>query len=195
MTRDDAALIRSLLHALRHAPEQYFLELDPGGWTNIEHVALALSYARADCSDLDANGLRAFVATGFADRIEIAGSRIRARYGHSVSLAGTAVVGQPPAVLFHGTGGNSLPAISDHGLLPMGRIRVHLTSDVQYAREVACTKGNRPVVLEVATEPACKVGIAFYSATAHVWLADAVPPQFIRIPHAAVPVRKGDMAP
>jgi len=49
---DQVAFSRTLLHALRHAPEQYFLELGSGGWVSLDHVALALRYARAGWSDL-----------------------------------------------------------------------------------------------------------------------------------------------
>lgn len=101
--------------------------------------------------------------------------------GHSVALAGVAVAGQPPSLLFHGTDTNVLSAIREYGLRPMGRRRVHLTSDICYAREVADAKGDRPVVLEIDTLPACRYGVRFYVATAHVWLADTVPPQFIQV--------------
>ena len=42
MIQDQSALARTLFHALRHAPEHYFLELDAEGWTVANNVLLAL---------------------------------------------------------------------------------------------------------------------------------------------------------
>lgn len=55
--QDLGALSRTLLHALRHAPEKYFLELDDDGWVNLDLLLLALQYERPEWSSIRVNDL------------------------------------------------------------------------------------------------------------------------------------------
>ena len=84
----------------------------------------------------------------------------------------------PPELLLHGTPAGTVPAVLATGLRPMNRAFVHLTSDPDYAVQVAVAKGGG-VVLRVDAKSAADDGVEFFRANAHVWLARDVPTVFI----------------
>ncbi len=87
-------------------------------------------------------------------------------------------------MLFHGTVEKVLPAILEHGLLPMARHHVHLSADVETASKVGMRHG-KPVILEVAAQDCRAAGHAFQLSANGVWLVDAVPPQFLKVVNPA----------
>ena len=66
----------------------------------------------------------------------------------------------PPEVLYHGTGEQSVPAILRSGLLKMSRHHVHLSRDVETARKVGMRHG-RPVILTIAAAEMHQAGFTF----------------------------------
>ena len=172
---------RFLALRLRHAPGAIGLELDPAGWADVG--ALLEASARAGFPLTRAQLDAAVFAPGKRRyAYDATGRRVRAVYGHSVPVE----LGHPPAVpparLFHGTHPGALDAILAHGLLPMDRLHVHLSSDVATARRVGARRG-RPVVLEVDAAGLHATGQAFVRADDGVWLTDAVAPAFLRLLH------------
>jgi putative RNA 2'-phosphotransferase len=140
-------MLRTISYALRHNPQQYFLEMDRNGWVDIEHLALALRYEHPDYAQVTTDSLRTIAENSALARFEIVGNRIRALYGHSITEIDRADSETPPSYLFHGTLGECVPSILKDGLLPMERSCVHLTLDWRYAHSVAQAKSLRPVVL------------------------------------------------
>jgi putative RNA 2'-phosphotransferase len=112
-------------------------------------------------------------------RHEIRNGRIRAIYGHSVPGRLKRNPSAPPVVLFHGTSPKSVPEIKVHGLKPMNRQNVHLSTDEATAVEVGKRKAKEPVLLRVRALEAFENGVPFYEGNEKVWLADAVRPEFI----------------
>ena len=60
----------------------------------------------------------------------------------------------------------------------MGRHHVHLSGDEQTARSVGQRHG-RPIIFRIAAGEMAKRGHKFYRSENGVWLADAVPPEFL----------------
>ena len=168
-------LSRTISHALRHEPWLYEIELDDEGWTPVGVLLDALRRSRPELTDLDRSDLEAMIASAPKQRFELAGDRIRARYGHSLPgrLARTPTA--PPEILFHGTSPKAWQAIAADGLRPMGRQYVHLSTDEGTAREVARRKARVPVILRVHAARAYRAGARFYAGNPSVWLADSVP--------------------
>ena len=52
---------------------------------------------------------------------------------------------EPPEVLYHGTGEKYAASIDAQGLLPKGRLYIHLSGDEDTARSVGIRHG-RPVI-------------------------------------------------
>jgi putative RNA 2'-phosphotransferase len=166
-------LSKRMSRALRHDPARLGLALDPGGWVAVDDLlrGLGAGVSRADVEDV--------VHGGDKRRFELDGDRIRARYGHSVEGRVELPVADPPAVLFHGTGPASAPAIEREGLAPMGRRFVHLSSTEDTARRVGARHGGRPVVFTVDAARAHADGVVFRSAGDDTWLTDALPPTYL----------------
>jgi putative RNA 2'-phosphotransferase len=139
----------------------------------------ALRSRGAGWSDLGADDLGDVVATSEKNRFELEGARVRARYGHSVPQRLARVEAPPPDLLFHGTSPRAWRAIADRGLVPMRRQYVHLSADVATALQVGRRKAAEPVLLRVYARVAAAAGVRFYLGNELVWLADAVPAEFV----------------
>jgi RNA:NAD 2'-phosphotransferase (TPT1/KptA family) len=81
----------------------------------------------------------------------------------------------PDAYLFHGTAASNLDFIDCFGLQPNGRRYVQLTSDFEYAMEIASRNAGEAVVLQIRTAAALESGVHFFATRTHVWLATAIP--------------------
>jgi len=132
---------------LRHKPEAAGLTLDENGWTSVSALLAGLE---ANGLALRRGDLDALVAADKKSRYEFSedGQRIRARQGHSIQVDVGFERANPPARLYHGTVARSLEAIMQHGLLKMARHHVHLSPDVETAKQVGSRRG-KPVVLVV----------------------------------------------
>ncbi|GAA2268128.1 RNA 2'-phosphotransferase [Actinomadura luteofluorescens] len=160
---------------LRHRPERIGLTLDPGGWADVTDL---LSAAAAHGFALTRAELEHVVAVNDKRRYELAGNRIRAVQGHSVPVSLNLPVTPPPELLYHGTVRSSVDPILREGLLPMGRHAVHLSPDRETAQRVGARRGA-PVVLTVQAGRMAADGHAFRVSANGVWLADAVPPEYL----------------
>jgi putative RNA 2'-phosphotransferase len=112
-------------------------------------------------------------------RFEMHDDRIRAFYGHSITLKMQHELAIPPALLYHGTTPQAAKIIRVEGLKPMKRQYVHLSADEETARQVALRRTQRPVILHIDALAASQQGITFYLGNDKVWLADHIPPAFI----------------
>ncbi|WP_330297387.1 RNA 2'-phosphotransferase [Streptomyces sp. NBC_00503] len=161
---------------LRHQPERIGLVLDPQGWVEIDDLlgAAAAHGFRISRAELDH-----VVAANDKQRFAVEGTRIRASQGHTVSVDLGLPESEPPAYLYHGTVAAALDAIRSEGLRPMARHHVHLSPDRETATRVGARRG-RPIVLSVDAGAMHAAGHVFRISANGVWLADSVPPEFIR---------------
>ncbi|PWV85340.1 putative RNA 2'-phosphotransferase [Prauserella marina] len=165
---------------LRHAPERIGIQLDEGGWVEVDVLLAALAgkgiaLTRAQLNEVVVtNDKRRFA-------FDHTGTRIRANQGHSVAVELDLPVRVPPALLYHGTVAAFLPTIRESGLLPMKRHDVHLSATVGTARTVGSRRGE-PVVLTVDAAAMTREGHEFRLSANGVWLAREVPPRFLSIP-------------
>ena len=176
---DLSALSRAVSHALRHEPWLYELELDDAGWVPVEALLSALRRADQNWSALTRADLVAMLQTAQKQRHEMQGDRIRALYGHSTPERLLKQPAPPPDLLYHGTDPAVLDIILREGLRPMQRHYVHLSCDTETATEVGRRKASQPAILTIRAADAHGAGHRFYRGNDRVWLADAVPAQFI----------------
>ena len=180
----DSSLVRTskfLSLVLRHDPARVGLTLDPAGWVAVEELLAAAARAGVP---LDRALLKRVVTENDKQRFALSpdGARIRANQGHSVPVELGLTPREPPEVLFHGTAARNLDAIRREGLRPGKRTHVHLSTDEATATVVGRRHGGATVVLRVAAGAMHRAGHEFVRAENGVWLAKAVPGEFITAP-------------
>jgi putative RNA 2'-phosphotransferase len=163
---------------LRHEPERLGLELQPGGWVEVE--ALLEACARHHFA-LSRDELAEVVRNNDKQRFAFdeTGTRIRANQGHSVEVDLQLEPADPPALLYHGTPERFVASILETGLSKMDRHHVHLSADVATARKVGARRGQ-PVVLEIDAAAMQRGGFPFFLSANGVWLVERVPPEYLR---------------
>lgn len=181
MTPSLTEVSRTVSHALRHEPWVYELELDGEGWVPVDQLLDGLHRLGGRWAAVDRATLERMVAESAKVRHELRGDRIRARYGHSVPGRIAVEPGRPPDTLYHGTSPAAVGSILAGGLRPMGRQYVHLSPDRDTAVQVGMRKAQPCAVLRVDAAGARERGVAFYRGNALVWLADAVPPEYLDV--------------
>ncbi|MHC4202810.1 MAG: RNA 2'-phosphotransferase [Planctomycetota bacterium] len=180
MKRDLTGTSKFLSYVLRHRPDEIGVELDPAGWAR---VAELLDACRRHGTEITREELEEVVATSDKQRFSFSpdGERIRANQGHSVAVDLGLEPLDPPALLYHGTVTRFLDSIRKQGLVRKSRQHVHLSPDEETARRVGMRRG-RPVVLVIEAGRMRRDGYVFYVSANGVWLIDAVPQQYIRLP-------------
>ncbi|WEK37784.1 MAG: RNA 2'-phosphotransferase [Candidatus Pseudobacter hemicellulosilyticus] len=164
---------------LRHQPEAIGITLDEQGWTN---VAALMTKLQQHNFPITLEQLKVLVETNAKKRFAFNEdfSSIRASQGHSVSIELGYNPAIPPAVLYHGTGQQSIASIQETGLDKRERHHVHLSAD----RETALNVGQRhgkPCIFEVAAAQMQQEGFTFFQSDNGVWLTDHVPVRYLQL--------------
>ena len=110
------------------------------------------------------------------ERYELKNHRIRAYYGHSFEKTIMKERNIPPKVLYHGTARRCVSSILTNGFQPMNRQYIHLSKDVEMAKQVGMRHDNQPVVLVIHAQSALQDGIDFYLGNEKVWLSETILP-------------------
>lgn len=163
---------------LRHEPEALGLQLDVGGWVDVDAL---LAGAHDAGFPITRGELQNVVATSDKQRFAFdeTGLRIRANQGHSAEVDLQLEVVPPPERLYHGTVAQFLTAIMAEGLQKMSRHDVHLSADAETALKVGSRRG-KPVVLIIDAARMAADGFEFRRSANGVWLTDHVPPRYIQ---------------
>lgn len=157
---------------LRHRPEDANIQLDEHGWANVEELLAGIN---ATGRTIDRETLGEIVRTDKKQRYSFGGegTLIRANQGHSIPVDVELAEQEPPEYLYHGTADRFMESIRRQGILPMSRLYVHLSQDMETARKVGGRHG-RPVVLRIHSGDMHRDGILFYRSENGVWLTKKV---------------------
>jgi putative RNA 2'-phosphotransferase len=171
---------KMIAKTLRHKPESLGLKLERGGWISVD--TLLAAFARRGYS-LSKSELEEVVAKNDKRRFAFddSGGRIRASQGHSVQVDLGLEPLEPPETLFHGTTEANLSSILESGLQRMKRHHVHLSADTETAYRVGSRHG-KAVILTVNSKAMSEAGFVFYRSENDVWLTEAVPAKFLKLP-------------
>src|ERR1700722_11773606 len=112
---DDTRTSKFLSRVLRHAPQDFGLNLEPGGWVSVD--------ALIKSTRIDRETLERIVANSDKQRYSFneTGDKIRANQGHSVEVDLQLEPIVPPELLYHGTASRTVPVIMESGLKRMAR--------------------------------------------------------------------------
>jgi len=169
-----------LSFVLRHDPGAIGIRLDRRGWVDIHDL---LRQCQAQGHRISRPDLDEVVATSPKRRFAISADRlrIRANQGHSTEVDLDYEAAAPPEILYHGTITANLDSIRSQGLERKRRHHVHLSPDLETARDVGARRG-RPVMLRIFAGRMQSDGHLFFLAANGVWLTAAVPPTYIEFP-------------
>jgi putative RNA 2'-phosphotransferase len=179
MMKKSESKSKYLSYLLRHKPESAGLTLSREGWCSVEQLIAKTDISLEELIEIvqtDSKGRYSFEFDQFNKPI-----RVRANQGHStegVRLKFKTAV--PPAKLYHGTAQTALHEIEKSGLLPMSRHHVHLSADVETAESVCGRRKSGYSVLEIDAKQMLADGHQFYISANGVWLADSVPPKYLK---------------
>ncbi len=180
MPADPVRLSKFLSLVLRHEPQRAGLVLDEVGWVAVDELLAGCARAGVPVTR---EQLTDMVAESDKQRFAFSpdGGRIRANQGHSVEVKLDYAPQTPPELLFHGTATRFLDSIRDRGLVRGDRHHVHLSADLETARKVGQRHGQ-PIVLTVRAREMYRAGHVFLRSANGVWLAEAVPVDWLEFP-------------
>lgn len=163
---------------LRHKPEIANIYLDLEGWCLVDDLIPSLS----DKFNIDLLDLEHIVSDCRKQRFSFSedGKKIRANQGHSISVEIEHEEKEPPNTLFHGTQTSYIESIKKSGLEKRNRLHVHLSKDIETAKNVGSRRGKNITILNIDSERMYEDGFKFFLSKNGVWLIDYVPPQYIK---------------
>lgn len=172
-------LSRFISLLLRHKPEEIGLSLDNQGYLEVDGLINGINKTGRF---IDEDILDEIVISDNKQRYSYSEDRakIRANQGHSIKVDLSLVETKPPKTLYHGTVDKFLSNIRKQGLLKMNREYVHLSTDIDTAKDVGGRRGE-PVILVVNSEQMDKDGYKFYLSENGIWLIENVPAKYISI--------------
>lgn len=180
MNKSEMKASKYMSLVLRHKPQIANLTLDEHGWANIECLLVAM---KVKGFNIDRAGLESIVENCDKKRYAISedGTMIRAVQGHSVNVFPLLKVEDPPDFLYHGTPEKNKEIILKTGLKRMERHHVHLSSDIETARNVGGRRSNKVIVFKIDCKSMENDGIIFLRSQNFVWFTDFVDPKYLSI--------------
>ncbi len=178
LTKSEQHISKLLSLVLRHRPEVLGVELDAHGWAPIADILAGMNRQGTYC---DRKILDRVVALNNKKRFMVSedGTKIRACQGHTVHVDVEMEETEPPAVLYHGTVEKNCLSIAKEGLLPMQRLYVHLSPDIETARQVGSRRRGLVVIYKVDCAAMRHDGYVFYRAHNGVWQTKCVPAKYL----------------
>ena len=163
---------------LRHKPEIIDISLDEHGWAAVNELINGIA---RNNEGFDMATLEEIVKTVNKQRYSFNADKtlIRANQGHSIPVDVELEEKEPPEFLYHGTGEKYVSSILEQGLIPKSRLYVHLSKDVETAKNVGRRHGKE-VVYIIAAHEMYQDGYKFYLSVNGVWLAKGVPLQYMQ---------------
>ncbi len=174
MNLTDTSRFMSLI--LRHKPEAIGISLDEHGWADVGELIAGIARTHEFNMDI----LEKIVRTDEKQRYSFNEDKtlIRANQGHSVPVDVELEEAEPPAELWHGTGGKYVSSIDVQGLIPKSRLYVHLSKDRDTAVRVGRRHGELVLYIVRAGEM-YRDGCRFYLSKNGVWLTKRVPVKYL----------------
>lgn len=166
---------------LRHKPQVIGITLDEHGWADVDELIKGINETGEEI-EFSKDTLETIVKTDKKQRYSFSQDKtlIRANQGHSIPVDVELEKKEPPKVLYHGTGSRFVKSIQEQGLLPMERLYVHLSTDVETATNVGKRHGT-PVIFKVNAEQMQKDGYDFFQSVNGVWLTKEVPTKYLEL--------------
>ncbi len=175
--REEMKLSSFMTKILRHAPQEYDIQLDEYGFCEVSTLTMAIK-SQGFWSHITEEWVLHIGGNCPKQRYILKGNKIKARYGHSISVIQEQSDKPLPLHLYHGTNKKALESILKAGISPMGRQFVHLSESTNFAT-LAAKRRNEPLLVKIDTQIAKDQGVSFLFAGNEVWLSTTLPVQSI----------------
>ena len=165
---------KQLSYLLRHDSED--LSMDKYGYVPVDDILTKVS--------ITLDELNSIVEDDNKNRFNIKDNKICARQGHTLNVKIEKYVIKNPKVYYHGTSKDNLKSILKYGLKSMQRQYVHLSDDINTAKNVGlryAKKNHNLVILKVDGFRMKVDGFILYKSTNDVILTEKVLPKYIEI--------------
>jgi len=174
LSEEETRISKMMAKVLRHHPEAFGIQLDKHGWADVSALIAGIQTRNVS---IDANILKKIVDCNNKHRFVYNDdhTKIRACQGHTVPVDVELKKAVPPVTLYHGTLEKNCKSIQKKGLLPMKRLYVHLSKDIETARSVASRRKGKTAIYAIDTDAMLKDGIDFYLSQNGVWQVKSVP--------------------
>jgi len=174
---------------LRHKPAALGLTMDIKGFVSVQQILDNSNSGKYPCDPFTLDDIKEIVFTDEKSRysFDFEMQKVRANQGHSIDVELDLVPQTPPKYLFHGTSKKAIEFIKKEGIKPMSRNHVHLSHDVETAKNVG-SRGKRgaPIILRIRAYDLHQYFVKFYLSQNGVWLTESVIPfEFTEIYYVA----------
>lgn len=159
---------------LRHKPQLANLKIQDGGWVSISNLLKNTNFTMKQ--------LEYIVQSDSKQRYSFDQyrTRIRANQGHSVDVRMGFMDFIPNDYLYHGTSTKYKDSIMKDGIKKMNRQYVHLSKDIETAKNVGSRHGQ-PIVIKINAIKMYQDGIKFYISQNQVVLVDYVDKKYLQL--------------
>ena len=168
---------RLVAGCLRHFPGDLGLVMDGQGWVDLTSLGqVVASRHRWAGKEL----VIALVQSDSKQRYEIAGDRVRARYGHSVDVELDHPENKLPR-LYYGASEEEADRILEIGIKPASQRYVHLSTTAEKAWHVATFRTGNPRVIQAEAAAAQQAGVRMMTVNEDIVISDMIPARFLSI--------------
>jgi len=122
----------------------------------------------------------ALVKSDPKERYEVSRGRVRARYGHSVSVELDHPENEMP-VLFYGAAEEEAERLLEIGLRSASQRYVHLSTSPEKAWHVGTFRTSNPKVIRVDAAAAQSEGVKMMAVNENIVISDPIPPEYLSI--------------
>lgn len=168
---------RLVAGALRHFPDDLNISMDKKGWVDLQALGEVI-HSRHRWANRDL--LEALVKSDPKHRYEINGSRIRARYGHSVRIE----LDHPDNrlhLLYYGASEEEAERILEVGLKSASQRYVHLSTTPEKAWQVATFRTGNPKIIQADAKAAQAAGVKMMTVNDDMVLSEPIPIPYLSI--------------
>lgn len=166
---------------LRHRPWDIGVTIDRNGYCDVQELIDKTN--KKGIVKIDFELLKKIVDTDDKKRYSFKDNmtKIRANQGHTIDVDLELESAEPPSKLYHGTSSNNVDSIMKKGLNKGKRHDVHLSMDLNTAKQVGSRKKGDLVILVIDSEAMYKDNYEFRVSDNGVWLTKFVPSKYISI--------------
>lgn len=171
MNKELIKISKHLSYLLRHQTDSP--KINDKGYASVKEILDILHITNKDLHEI--------VETNDKKRFEFSKDNkfIRAVQGHTINVDVDLKEEQPPNTLYHGTCTQFLASIMKNGLKKQKRLYVHLTEDINIAKNNGSRYG-KPCVIIIDTQKMLNNNIKFWHSKNNVWLTNDIEPSYFK---------------